>query len=147
MRVVSTLRPEDLATSAAEIARIKKLVVKFRIGADVKHVVLDDLDSPGKSHWNKFVKRHAGRSSESRMTEYEEKIAKERVRMGEIIAKESKQSRMCVVTMPVPRRDKQKDARYVRFYLATLDALSAAYESCPVLLVHGNQEDALTWYT
>ena len=81
------------------------------------------------------------------MTEYEERIAKERVRMGEIIAAESKQSRMCVVTMPVPRRDKQKDPRYVRFYLATLDALSAAHESCPVLLVHGNQEDALTWYT
>ena len=147
MRVVSTLRPEDLASSAAEIARIKKLVEKFRIGASVKHVVLDGLDAPGAASWNRFVKRHAGARRASRMTEYEERIAKERVPMGEIIASASKQSRMCVVTMPVPRRDKQKDPRYVRFYLATLDALSAAHESCPVLLVHGNQEDALTWYT
>eukprot|EP00946_MAST-07B_sp_MAST-7B-sp1_P001419 g1419.t1 len=89
MRVVSTLRPEDLASSAAEIARIKKLVEKFRIGASVKHVLLDDLDSPGAASWNRFVKRHAGASSASRMTEHEERIAKERVRMGEIIADES----------------------------------------------------------
>lgn len=81
------------------------------------------------------------------MSKYEEKMSKERVRFGEIINKESRQSRLVVITCPVPRRDKQNNPRYIRYYLACLDALSVVAQHGPVMMVHGNQEDAMTFYS
>ena len=158
MRVMSSLRPEDLAQSGAEIGRIQKLVEKFRIGATVRHVLLDGMDTPSKKEWSDFHQKYNGskiynssssssNSSILGMSKYEEKMSKERVRFGEIIRKESKGSRLIVITCPVPRRDKQRNPRYIRYYLACLDALSVASEFGPVMMVHGNQEDAMTFYS
>ena len=86
-------------------------------------------------------------SGSNGMSKYEEKMSKERVRFGEIILKESRGSRLIVITCPVPRRDKQSNPKYIRYYLACLDALSVASKHSPVMMVHGNQEDAMTFYT
>ena len=157
MRVMSSLREEDLASSASEIGRIQKLVEKFRIGATVRHVLLNHMNTPGKQEWSDFHLKYNGSekgsgasgagSGSNGMSKYEEKMSKERVRFGEIILKESRGSRLIVITCPVPRRDKQSNPKYIRYYLACLDALSVASKHSPVMMVHGNQEDAMTFYT
>jgi hypothetical protein len=159
MRVMSSLRPEDLGQSAVEITRIQNLVDKFRIGAKVEHIMLDKMDSPNDNEWLTFKNKYNNSNSSSSnrqettkneeeiMSKYELKMSKERVRFGEIIKKESRGSRLVVITCPVPRRDKQSNPKYIRYYLACLDALSVVAKHGPVLMVHGNQEDAMTFYS
>ena len=153
MRVVSSLPEENLGEAAGEIARIQMLVDKFRIGATVKHVVLQKMDQPGENEWKMFQQKYgAGTEGTTeyageQMSKYEEKMSKERVRLGQIIQKESRGSRLVVITCPVPRRDKQTNPKYIRYYLACLDALSIVSKYAPVMMIHGNQEDAMTFYS
>ena len=60
--------------------------------------------------------------------------------MGELIAEHSSDADLVVVTLPVPSI-KTKPLLYMMW----IDALSAC--EAPVLLVRGNQQDVLTFYS
>ncbi|KAJ8366253.1 hypothetical protein AAFF_G00363340 [Aldrovandia affinis] len=63
-----------------------------------------------------------------------------KVRLNEIIRKNSKQAALVLVSLPVP----QTDCPMV-LYMAWLDTLTSGLH-CPALLIRGNQQNVLTFY-
>uniref|UniRef100_A0A7N6B640 Solute carrier family 12 member 10, tandem duplicate 1 n=1 Tax=Anabas testudineus TaxID=64144 RepID=A0A7N6B640_ANATE len=69
------------------------------------------------------------------------KLKSERkVRLNEIIRRNSLNAAIVLVSLPVPQSDCPSS-----FYMAWLDALTCGLH-CPALLIRGNQEDVLTYY-
>ncbi|KAJ8382496.1 hypothetical protein SKAU_G00032740 [Synaphobranchus kaupii] len=63
-----------------------------------------------------------------------------KVRLNEIIRKNSKQAALVLVTLPVPQTDCP-----CSLYMAWLDTLTYGLH-CPALLIRGNQQNVLTFY-
>ncbi|XP_030609080.1 solute carrier family 12 member 3-like [Archocentrus centrarchus] len=69
------------------------------------------------------------------------KVKSERkVRLNEIIRKNSHQTALVLVSLPVPRGDCPS-----ALYMAWLDTLTSGLY-CPVVLIRGNQQNAITFY-
>ncbi|XP_065111080.2 solute carrier family 12 member 10, tandem duplicate 1 [Paramisgurnus dabryanus] len=69
------------------------------------------------------------------------KLKSERkVRLNEIIRKNSKNAALVLVSLPVPQADCPSS-----LYMAWLDTLSCGLH-CPVLLIRGNQQNVMTFY-
>ncbi|KAG5261150.1 hypothetical protein AALO_G00300610 [Alosa alosa] len=62
-----------------------------------------------------------------------------KVRLNEIIRKNSRQAALVIVSMPVPQSDCPSS-----LYMAWLDTLTCGLH-CPVLLIRGNQQNVLTF--
>ncbi|XP_062371930.1 solute carrier family 12 member 3-like [Sardina pilchardus] len=62
-----------------------------------------------------------------------------KVRLNEIIRRNSRQAALVIVSMPVPQSDCPSS-----LYMAWLDALTCGLH-CPVLLIRGNQQNVLTF--
>uniref|UniRef100_A0A7N5ZXD2 Solute carrier family 12 member 10, tandem duplicate 1 n=1 Tax=Anabas testudineus TaxID=64144 RepID=A0A7N5ZXD2_ANATE len=67
-------------------------------------------------------------------------ISERKVRLNEIIRRNSLNAAIVLVSLPVPQSDCPSS-----FYMAWLDALTCGLH-CPALLIRGNQEDVLTYY-
>ncbi|XP_066504942.1 solute carrier family 12 member 10, tandem duplicate 1 [Hoplias malabaricus] len=63
-----------------------------------------------------------------------------KVRLNEIIRRNSKHAALVLVSLPVPQSDCPSS-----LYMAWLDTLSCGLH-CPVLLIRGNQQNVLTFY-
>ena len=66
----------------------------------------------------------------------------QQVRLGELLREHSKESKLVVVTLPVPRKTVVSNL----LYMSWLETISRDLES-PILLVRGNQESVLTFYS
>uniref|UniRef100_A0A8B9L2M0 Solute carrier family 12 member 3 n=1 Tax=Astyanax mexicanus TaxID=7994 RepID=A0A8B9L2M0_ASTMX len=65
---------------------------------------------------------------------------KKKVRLNEIIRRNSKHAALVLISLPVPQSDCPSS-----LYMAWLDTLSCGLH-CPVLLIRGNQQNVLTFY-
>lgn len=63
------------------------------------------------------------------------------IRLGELIRLHSKDAKLIVLTLPVPKIEMTSPL----LYMSWLEVLSAA--SPPVLMVRGNQQNVLTFYS
>ncbi|XP_076846797.1 solute carrier family 12 member 10, tandem duplicate 1 [Brachyhypopomus gauderio] len=66
--------------------------------------------------------------------------SEKKVRLNEIIRRNSKHAALVLVSLPVPQSDCPSS-----LYMAWLDTLSCGLH-CPVLLIRGNQQNVLTFY-
>jgi len=63
------------------------------------------------------------------------------IRLGELIREHSNDAKLIVISLPVPKVDMTSPL----LYMSWLEVLSAA--SPPVLMVRGNQQSVLTFYS
>lgn len=147
MRLMNPLREDQMGQAGKEVQRLETLVTKFRIGASVSNILLSNLQSPTDGTYEELEQTVTKKGSLGSLSASEVKMAKARLRMGEIIRARSRKARTCVVSFPVPRRDKEGSELQSRIFLAGLDALTVISQTIPVLMVHGNQSDALTFYS
>eukprot|EP00949_MAST-11_sp_MAST-11-sp1_P004576 g4576.t1 len=160
MRLMNTLREDELARAGRELTRLDDLVnKKFRIGAEVVNVILGAAGKTpgraGKKYRRKLdvafqnLRREMQEQDKEDLDRILNKCANDaapRIRIGQVIAKRSKSARLVVISIPVPRKDKMVNEWYPYYYMSLLDAISKVPD-VPVVLIHGSQEDVLTFYS
>ena len=121
--------------------RMANLLKRFRI--DFTSVVeVEGINvQPSSSSIHNFMKLPVrDEFSDIRTLEKDRKTMRN-IRLGELIRQHSNDAKLIVLTLPVPKVEMMSPL----LYMSWLDVLSAA--SPPVLMVRGNQQSVLTFYS
>ena len=119
----------DLADVSKETSRMKDLMQKFRMEAEVEVVVNAEKYSPTESGWEratdcvksslKSLVSGAGTKDQPAVRRKLEKLTKSYVKLGEVVEHFSKNAELIVITLPVPTLSVPP-----KLYMLWLDALS-----------------------
>jgi len=121
--------------------RMASLLKKFRITFSGIVEVEGINAKPAKDSIEKFRQTRI----KQELTDVNEPLDKKtlrQIRLGELVRQYSGDSKLVVITMPVPRKTVVSNL----LYMSWLDAISADLEA-PMLFVRGNQTSVLTFYS
>lgn len=126
----------------AETLSMAELMAKFRIECKCIMPLDDVTKSPSKATRDQFLAttKDQGEVANSSVKMYAEKI-NFNLRIAEIVREKSKNADLVVMTLPVPKKDNMPPA----LYMALIDYITR--DMPPFLLVRGNQESVLTYYS
>eukprot|EP00127_Corallochytrium_limacisporum_P002549 Clim_evm106s128 gene=Clim_evmTU106s128 len=128
--------PGNPKQMSSEKVRISRLLKKFRI--DAEPVVVDSVSrKPSKKRMADFKKRLG---TEDLSTKISDRMMKY-VRLAEVMEQTSDQATLVIATLPLPLRTNQDSF----VYLNVLDHMTRNLP--PTLLLRGNQESVLTFYS
>jgi len=124
-----------------ETRNLASMLSRFRIDyADVTAVpdVTKKADAATKAEFDAMI---AGAGIEESELQEEREKTNRHLRLTEMLRQYSKESEMVVMTLPLPRRDHTSPA----LYTAWLDIMTK--DMPPTLLIRGNQQSVLTFYS
>ncbi|XP_031563639.1 solute carrier family 12 member 2-like, partial [Actinia tenebrosa] len=122
------------------IVRMANLLKKFRIDFSSIEEVKGIREPPSKESVEEFLKLPIRSEFEEGGMQMDKRILRH-IRIGELVRKHSKDARLIVMTLPVPK----VEIMSCMMYMSWLEVLSA--DLPPVLLVRGNQTSVLTFYS
>ncbi|TNN38873.1 Solute carrier family 12 member 2 [Liparis tanakae] len=112
------------------------LLKRFRLDCSNVTVMTDSERPPGAKSLSRFVDSVAP----FRLHEEPQEGSERKVRLNEILRRNSQHAALVLVSLPVPHRDCPS-----ALYLAWLDTLTRGLR-CPAVLIRGNQQNVLTFY-
>jgi amino acid transporter len=123
---------------ARQQMQMQELLGEVRISAEVNFLYNDRPVAPSEEH----LAEHAALNVERTEGDVSDQ-SKAYLRMGELIAENSKDASIAFVSLPVPRAGHSS-----RRYLSWLRALSTlATDGVPVVMLRGNNSPVLTYFT
>jgi len=131
-------RPDQLDKETRQMAT---MLAKFRIDYSDVNVIPDvtkKADASVKAEFDKLVE---GCNIDPAELQAEREKTNRHLRLAELLRQYSSDSEMVVMTLPLPRRGHTKPA----LYMAWLDIMTKNLP--PILLVRGNQQSVLTFYS
>ncbi|XP_063720784.1 solute carrier family 12 member 2-like isoform X2 [Symsagittifera roscoffensis] len=129
-----------------------KMLQKFRINVKFLKVIPELKSKPSREEWKKYEamqkefetehdEKNAYISAKAKEDPNNLRVTKRNVRIGELVRMHSSKSTMVIINMPLPRNLDQ--AQYQ--YMCWLETLSENLP--PTILMRGNQENVLTFYS
>ncbi|XP_075245606.1 solute carrier family 12 member 2-like isoform X2 [Convolutriloba macropyga] len=129
-----------------------QLLLKFRIHVKFLKVVPELKSKPSKEEWRRYEEmqkefetdqdeQNAYISPKTTQDPSNVRIAKRNVRVGELVRVHSSDATMVIINMPLPRQWGQSQYQY----MCWLETLSK--DLPPTILMRGNQENVLTFYS
>ncbi|XP_031440768.2 solute carrier family 12 member 3-like [Clupea harengus] len=151
----------DQQTMDEERTEMMSLLKKFRLDVADVIVVTDSKKAPLPKNWKRFgdslapfslkeeehrdvpvqeLRRESPWKVSDKDLEALRPKSERKVRLNEIIRRNSKHAALVIVSLPVPQSDCPSS-----LYMAWLDSLTCGLH-CPALLIRGNQQNVLTFY-
>ena len=141
LRVLTPASDKKLKSNQVRMASLLK---KFRITFSGIVEVVGINSKPSSESISKF-RQQSRNVSNDELTVGDEPLDKKtlrQIRLGELIREYSGDSKLVVITMPVPRKSVVSNL----LYMSWLEAISADLDS-ELLFVRGNQTSVLTFYS
>lgn len=137
LRVLTPASDKKLKSNQVRMASLLK---KFRITFSGIVEVVGINSKPSSESIDKFKKCRV--KNELSVDEPIDKKTLRQIRLGELVRQYSGESKLTVITMPVPRKSVVSNVRYMSW----LETISADLDS-ELLFVRGNQTSVLTFYS
>jgi len=124
-----------------ETKNMKSLLAKFRIEFEEVIIIPDITKKADSSSTMEFDEMIEGMNVSDDELQLEREKTNRHLRLAELVRAYSSESELVVMTLPLPRRGSTSAA----LYMTWLDIMTK--DMPPVLLVRGNQQSVLTFYS
>lgn len=133
--------PASTQTLKSNELRMANLLKRFRIDFSSVVEVQGINEQPSSASIHNFMKLPVKDEFADVRTLEKDRKTMRNIRLGELIREHSNDAKLIVLTLPVPKVEMTSPL----LYMSWLEVLSAA--SPPVLMVRGNQQSVLTFYS
>lgn len=131
----------DSSAVEEETRNMKTLLAKFRIEFEEVILVPDITKKADTSTTMEFDEMIEGMNVSDEELQLEREKTNRHLRLAELVRAYSSESEMVVMTLPLPKRGSTSSA----LYMTWLDVMTK--DMPPMLLIRGNQQSVLTFYS
>jgi len=132
---------QDANNKDEETKNMKSLLAKFRIEFEEVIIITDITKKADTTSTGEFDEMIEGMNVSEDELQLEREKTNRHLRLAELVRAYSSESELVVMTLPLPRRGSTSAA----LYMTWLDIMTK--DMPPVLLVRGNQQSVLTFYS